>query len=323
MHLTTRWYYSALVGLLVLFCDPGFSENTREIDIKINRGLAWILANPATCEDGGFLDLVDEGLFYRTLKRLGTDRAQDALYQQASDDCLSRLESSPGFKRRLQKQDKTLFEHYHLLLATHLVEAGRYQTAGRDTVIAQAQNSLANSHFENPTFRLTIALLLQHLGAESPVNVDKLLVASLVNRVAQPLDSTLPTKPPGTQSLQSRLEYYALVHEIAALTDFGHLPASPWLTQRRPRIGPILRQGARWAILTTDIDLLAELLLCNHMLDLPLTGELRSGVGFLMASQHADGSWGQQATRRPHRSRHAVQTATAALLAYRSALQTR
>lgn len=322
MHLNSR-FYGGLFGLLVFFCNAGFSADTdaNGIDIAIDRGLGWVLANPATCQDGGFLDIVDEGLFYHTIKRLGSDKAQQALYQQASDDCLSRLESSAGFERRLKKQNKTLFEHYHLLLATHLIETVRKPTTGRDTLIAEAQSALANNRFENPTFRLTIALLLRHLGARPPVNMDALLDASLISSVTQPFDSTFVVEPARRSALRSRLEYYALVHEVAALTDFGRLPVSPWLIERRNQLGLILQQGVHRSMMSADVDLIAELLLCNHMLGLPLTGELRSGVGFLVANQHADGSWGQQATHRPNRSRHGVQTATAALLAYRSALQ--
>jgi hypothetical protein len=314
--------YCGLFGLLVFLCNPGVSAETdsSEITIAIDRGLGWVLANPATCKDGGFLDIVDEGLFYRTIKRLDTDNAQQALYQQASDDCLSRLASSPAFQQRLKKQDKTLFEHYHLLLATHLIESGRRQATGRDTVIAQAQGALANSRFENPTFRLTIALLLQHLGAQAPVNMDVLLDASLVSRVTQPAGLPFAAAPARRPPLLSRMQYYALVHEVAALTDFGHLPASSWLRERSSQLGLILQEGVRQSMMSADIDLLAELLLCNHMLGLSLTGPLRSGIDFLVTQQHADGSWGQQATHRQNRSRHSVQTATAALLAYQSAL---
>lgn len=316
-------FYGGLFGLLVFFCNPEVSADTdaNEIDIAIDRGLGWVLANPATCQDGGFLDIVDEGLFYRTIKRLGTDKVQQALYQQASDDCLSRLESSPAFERRLKKQNKTLFEHYHLLLATHLIETGRKQTTGRDTVIAEAQSALTNNRRENPTFRLAIALLLQHLGARPPVNMDELLDASLISSVTQPVGSTFAVEPVRRPPIRSRMQYYALVHEVAALTDFGHLPASPWLSKRRNQLSLILQEGVRRSMMSADVDLMAELLLCNHMLGLPLTGQFRSGLGFLIAHQHADGSWGQQATHRLNRSRHGVQTATAALLAYRSALQ--
>jgi hypothetical protein len=318
MH-PTRALSAILTFLLLFSCHPVFSADETAVDAAIDRGLAWIMAHPATCQDGGFLDIVDEGLFYLTIRRLGSGKMPDALHERAFEDCISRLEASPEFERRLKKQDKTLFEQYHLLLATYLIETVRKPAVSHDRVIAEARRTLANSGSENQTFRLTVALLIQHLGATPPVSMAELLDASLVNRVTQRDVSKLPGQPPHRSTFQRPLAYYALVHEVAALTDFGRLPPSPWLIERRSRIGRILQDGALRAMVSAHVDLLAEMLLCNHMLDLAMTGELLAGVDFLVASQHADGSWGEQVTS-PHtnRVRHAVQTATAALLAYKT-----
>jgi hypothetical protein len=51
------------------------------------------MAHPATCQDGGFLDIVDEGLFYLTIRRLGSGKMPDALHERAFEDCRSRLEA--------------------------------------------------------------------------------------------------------------------------------------------------------------------------------------------------------------------------------------
>jgi len=306
------------IGLLLFLCNPGFSAEESEIDAAIDRGLAWVMAHPATCQEGGFQDIVDEGLFYLSVKRLTSDKTFDLRYEQAFEDCIFRLEASPEFERRLKKQNKTLIEYYHLLLATYLIETVRKPTASHESVIEDAQRTLANNRFENPTFRLTVALLLQHLGATPQVSMDELLDASLINRGAQRDVSPFPGQLLRRSPFQHPLAYYALVHEVAALTNFGRLPVSPWLMERRSRIGRILQEGSRRAMVSAHVDLLAEMLLCNHMLGLPVTGELRVGVDFLVASQRADGTWGEQTTPRANRMRHAVLTATAALLAYKT-----
>ena len=90
---------------------------------------------------------------------------------------------------------------------------------------------------------------------------------------------------------------------------------------RRDSIGRILQEGSRRFMVSAHIDLLAEILLCNHMLDLPLSGDLRAAAAFLVASQHADGTWGEQETPRLNRRRHAVQTVIAALMASKPSLQ--
>jgi len=123
------------------------------------------MSHPATCKDGKFHDIVDEGLFYVTVKRLSPDKAFDSQYVLAFENCISRLEISLEFERLLEKQNKALIEHYHLLLATHLIETVRKPTVSHDSVVAQAQRALENHPMENPTFRLTVALLHYHLGA--------------------------------------------------------------------------------------------------------------------------------------------------------------
>jgi hypothetical protein len=306
------------IGLFLLSCKPVFSAEESEVDAAINRGLAWVIAHPATCQDGGLPDIVDEGLFYLTVKRLSSNKTFESLYEQAFEDCISRLEASPEFERRLKKQNKALIEHYYLLLATYLIETVRKPTASHDSIVAKAQRTLAINYSENPTFRLTVALLLQHLGATSQVSMDELLDASLINRVAQRDVLPFSGKLHNRSLFQYPLAYYALVHEVAALTDFGRLPVSPWLVERRSHIGRILQDGSRQAMMSSHVDLLAEIILCNHMLGLPITGELRLGVDFLIASQRADGSWGEQVTHRANSMRHAVLTATAALLAYKT-----
>lgn len=307
MH-PTMGRYAGFIGLILSCIDLGYAAEQSEIDISINRGLTWIMEHPATCQDGGFLDLVDEGLFYLTIKRLSFNSEYNMHLEEAFEDCISRLESSSEFDRRLKKPNKNLIEYYHLLLASHIINTAGKQTPSRKKIIEDAQRTLEHNQFDNPTFELTVALLLQHSGARPLVHMDELLEASLINRVVR--SNATPS------SFQHPLVYYALVHEVAALTDFGRLPVSPWLMERRARIAQILHTGAYHAIMSERVDLLAEILLCSQMLALPVTGQLRAGVDFLVASQHTDGTWGEQTTVRSNRVRHAVQTATAALIAY-------
>jgi hypothetical protein len=296
-------------GLVLLVCNGGFAAERGEMDAAIERGLAWVAAHPPSSRDGGLPDIVDEGLFYLTVDRLSSRETPPASgYRRAFEQSLAGLEASPAFERWLNKPSRSLLEHYHLLLAVHLGEIAGKPVASRARVIEDARRTLAASRHEIPTFRLAVAVLLEHLGAGLEVDIDGLLDAGLVNQVARG-EAWLFGHP---------LDYYAVVHEVAVLTDFGRLPVSPWLMKRREHIAAILQEGARRAVDSGYVDLLAELLLCSDMLGLAMTGELRRGVGFIVASQRADGSWGEQATFRANRRRHAVQTATAALMAYRN-----
>lgn len=302
------------VAWLLCFCGPAPVAVGSEIDAAIDRGLAWIKENPASCRDGGFLDMVDEGLFYRTVKRLMAGTESHAGVERAYGDCMNRLAASPEFGQWLGKSGKTLIEHYHLLLAAHLLASAQIPMPRLDALIQEAQRALARSRFEHPTFRLTVAVLLQHLGAEPRVSMKELMNAGLVNRVTQRNASAAHRQP----RMLRPLAYYALIHEIAAMTEFGRLPAPPWLMARREALAEILQEGMRRARHSAHIDLLAEMLLCAHMLGLSMTADVRAGVDFLLANQREDGTWGEQATPRSNRTRHAVLTATAALLAFKT-----
>jgi hypothetical protein len=311
--------FSCFTGVLLLLCNPVYSDEKSEIEAAINSGLAWVMAHPATYQDGGFPDIVDEALFYSTVQRLSFDKAFDSLYEHAFENCISRLEAALELEQRKEIRNNVLLEHYHRLLATYLIELVRKTTVDHGRVVAEAQHALVNNRYENPTFRLTVAVLLARLGAAPQVNMSELLNGSLINRSQQLFSN--PGQPLNRSLFQHPLAYYAIVHEVAALTDFGRLPVPPWLVERRSHIGRILQEGLRQAMIASDIDLLAETILCNDMLRLPLTGELRRGVDFLLAAQRTDGSWGEQNTHRTNRTRHAAQTATAALLAYKTTRQ--
>ena len=71
------------------------------------------------------MDLVGDGLFYLTIKRLSFNSEYDMHFEEACEDCMSRLESSPEFDRQLKKPNKMLIEHYHLLLASHIINTAR------------------------------------------------------------------------------------------------------------------------------------------------------------------------------------------------------
>lgn len=315
MHRVLGLFAVCLVGTLG-WHEPVFAGERADVNAAIQSGLAWIRAHPATSEEG-FSELVDEVLFYSTLERLAGGREIQGVAPGAFEASATRLARSSALQSWREAPDKTLLEHYHFLLATHLLDLAGQKLPGRDGAIEAAQRALGDSGFESPTVRLTVALLLQHLGETPAVAVDRLLEASLSNYAAALGASPIPGQALGLPPFQQTFGYYAVVHEVAALTDFGRLPPSAWLKERRAALSRLLQEGARRAMLTNCVDLLAELLLCNHMLGLPLNGPLLTGVNFLVENQQADGSWGEQKTSRANPTRHAAQTATAALLAYR------
>ena len=188
--------FGVLVGLLLLLCQSGLAVQEDEVRAAVERGLAWVAAHPAAGGDGGFPDLVDEALFHGTIERLSSDQGVDPERRRAFNESRTRLRSSPCLDRWLKRPDKTLIEHYHLLLAAHLMAAAGTPMAGRAGLIEEAQSTLAESRMENPTFRLTVAQLLHHLDVTPSVPLEELLEIGLINRLARPAASELPGRLP-------------------------------------------------------------------------------------------------------------------------------
>ena len=243
---------------LMLLSSPHTEAGNDPVGAAVERGVAWVIDHPATVDDGGFLDIVDESLFYLTLGRLAADQASRLRYGGFLEQSLARLISALEAELALNKPRDSLMDNYHIVLAAHLLGTVDKPFASRDRIIGEAQRVLQASQREAPTFRITVALLLQHLGAEPQVDIDALLETSLINQVAGAGNLSVFGRGAAYPAFRHPLFYYALVHEIAALTDFGRIPASAWLTGRRNAVGRVLREGVGPAMRSGQIDLLAD-----------------------------------------------------------------
>ena len=294
---------------LLLVTGPAPAATSAARDAAILRGLAWIEAHPASREDGGFRDLVDEALFHlvtRDLPRPAGAPAAAPARRRALGRLAAALQSgTPG---------DGLLDHYHRLLALHLLELAGRSPPRRAALLDAARTALAQPQRANPAVRLAVAVLLARLGARSPLDPRRLLPGSFAWRIAHAGGGqVLPTALRGHPYL-----YYALVHEIAVLTDFGRLPPPAWMARGRALLLAVLREGLALTRASGNRDLLAELLLSWHILrGDPQAPAVQRALDDLVASQQADGSWGRQTPHRDNALRHAVQTATAALLVFR------
>ncbi|MGD2081693.1 MAG: hypothetical protein PVF91_01935 [Chromatiales bacterium] len=288
------------------------------IEHAIDRGMAWIEAHPATLADGGPRDLIDEALFYLVLQGLAREGEERDRFGQVARARLAALEGSAAFAEWVRRPRKTLLDHYHLVLAAHLMRGLGTPSAFEDPIVAQAQRALAATPRAPPTLRLTLATLLGYLGAEPPVDQATLLGRSMIARVASAAYPVpLPSSVSGVERGRIGLLFYELVHEVLALTDFGRRPLPAWLEQRRDVLGGLLGRAARWASGGENFDLLSELLVTMHLLGLPLHGAVDREVAVVVAAQRPDGTWGPCSPSRQNMERHAVLTSVAALWVYR------
>jgi hypothetical protein len=297
--------------------DDSAVPGTTGIGLAISRGLHWIETHPATLQDGGLTDLIDEGVAFYLFQRLARQPEARRHYATALQRHMASLDALPAFSQWVRQPRKRLLDHYHLVLAAWLMQRSGQASARQAEIVRQAQQALATMPSPLPSIPLTIAVFLDHLGESSPLDLDKLLGASLIERIAAGRPPVLHgSRASAQQRRSSRLQIYALIHEVIALTDFGRLAPPPWLAARRDAVAAFLDRAMQQARDEDNIDLLAEIIGCLHFLDVPPDATIHGVLHELVKHQLPDGSWGDQPLDRQNRQRHAVLTATAALWAY-------
>ena len=299
----------------------GPMETAAETDVAaaITRGLAWIERHPATLQDGGLIDIVDEGVAFLVLRNLSRRLGDRSRFAAALRARLTALEQLPAFEAWVYAPQKTLIDHYHLVLTAHLTQLAGQPSAFQPIIVEQAQRALLATPRASPTVRLTIAAFLDYLHEAPAARLDGLLASSLVAQVARAGLPALPLPAQGTEDAwnMTTLLLSALVHEVIALTDFGRRPPSPWLAERRAALLPSLVDAVHWARAERNLDLACELVMTARFLGAPLHAELHGLKDELIASQQPDGDWGASPTTpRQNQVRHTVLTATATLWAY-------
>ena len=287
------------------------------IHTAVARGLRWIDQHPASLEDGGLPDLLDEGLGFLMLSTLSADPVSRDRFAAVFRERMQVLGEMPEFARWAMAGQKRLTDYYHLVLAAHLMQQAGNPTDLQPVIVARSQQVLAFSPYCDPTKCLTIALFLQRLGEDPGISIERALAASRIEAIARGTTPSLPaTSANPQQRLAASLHLYALVHEIIALTDFGRQPPPAWLERRLVPLNLFLIEAITWAGDIGNVDLLSELLLSARFIDAPLQEVLPDTLNLLLRNQHEDGSWGAYETGRQNKRRHAVFTATTALWSY-------
>ncbi|MGD2075856.1 MAG: hypothetical protein PVI91_00430 [Gammaproteobacteria bacterium] len=288
------------------------------IRAALSRALAWIETHPATPADGGLGDMIDEAVAWRVFQQLARDPENRERFSRLFRSRMRELSQSAAFQRWSAQPHKPLIDHYHLVLAAHLMKRAGQASPLIRSIADQARRSLQGS-FANPTVRLTTALFLSHLDDQTNIDIDALLAESLIEQLARDPQLVPIVGAEAGPSQRRRISWllYALVHEVVALTDFGGLPPPVWLAGRREPVVAVLTEGILWARAQGNLDLLAELVVTVHFLGEPLPPQAHEGLETLLAEQDPDGSWGASSTTsRPDPVRHTVLTSTAALLAW-------
>jgi hypothetical protein len=320
MYLRSHLLVVCLLATSCLRAEPADSavSGTTEITTAISRGLHWIETHPASLQDGGLIDLVDEGVAFYVFQHLARQPDARRHYATALQHHMASLDALPEFSQWVRQPRKRLLDHYHLVLAAWLMQRAGQPSVLQADIVRRAQHALVTTPSPFPTIPLTIAAFLDHLGEPPAIPMENLLDASLVERIA---GGNPPVLYSGSlASAQQRrigsLQVYALIHEIIALTDFGQLAPPPWLAERRDAVVGFLGEAMHWAMAEGNIDLLGEIIGSLFFLEVPPNATIHRLLHELAKHQLPDGSWGKLPLDRQNKQRHAVLTATAALWAY-------
>lgn len=114
---------------------------------------------------------------------------------------------------------------------------------------------------------------------------------------------------------------YNITHEIIALTDFGALSPPPVMMAQQTHYAQLIDAAMHWATRESELDVLAELVFCAHLLDFGGLPSQPAAVAFIISKQQANGSFGITNPDRPNGMRHGVLTSLLALMTLDESLQ--
>ena len=307
--------------MLLIFstCGPLVNADTvpaQQTDQAIARALDWIDRHPASFEDGGMLEMVEEMIAFHVLIQNEKNPARFARHRQRMTQSAAQVAAILTANEQLLNTDPLRM----LYPATYVISAYLLQHYDHNGHPARRilQRLLArhpDAHLKNPGYRYWNLAYLQRLGLVAGQPASNFIHASLTGSLIR--DDGI------TQLSQAQIgehlpHWYAITHDILALLDFRPhrgplLPPAIHL-----RLNTVLNLAVGKAIQERQIDILAELLLCRELLGLERTQQTEEGISLLLSHQLADGSWGETKPNRLNGVRHGVLTAVSALVVYQS-----
>jgi hypothetical protein len=315
----TGWFL-LLLALTVGGYAPGIAAKADpdRVEMALARAEAWLSAHPATPSDGGIPDIIDEAVSLHVRGNMASSVSERDRYTALLSQHMGKLEKMPAFRHFAGQTHRRLIDVYHLLLAAHLARSAGSPFADEKAILKRAQQALVMTPYCGPTVRLTVAKLLDYLGARPVMDLEKLREAGAIAQLANSANrQPLPDTDDLATVRVAMFRLYAMIHEVIIFTDFGRQPLSPWLKAQRDIVTEELQAGVEWALQRKLHDLVAEQLITLWILEVPVLQTMPDAIVELIQAQQPDGTWGVSETSiRDNRVRHAVLTGAQVLWLY-------
>lgn len=286
------------------------------MDEAIGKAMLWLQAHPADARGQEVIEVAEEIMFYYALRALALAPAELESYR---NEIASRHAAMTAYNEELLETGVHLQGIWGPLTyppLTHIISRMGMATASYRAIVDDLAAAHPYLYPPRDAMQLWIAVYMERLGYTPATPVSVLLERSALRQDPQ-TESLLSRLALGTEPVPDRQAtiqiIYDITHEVFALTDFGALPAPAAMIAQRDYYARLFDQGIRWAMRASAIDILAELLVSAHLLELRDLGSVPEAVALILHSQQADGSFGITNPHRRDGRRHGVLTCLLAL----------
>ena len=311
------WHAFVILCFVLLFqlsCIHQRPINNKDITLSdqvIEKAVKWLVDNPATFEDGGFLEMGEEvSLFYilykradnekdkrfyreRTVRIVESVRAKEDFHIEFSGEITSYLIVA----RCAQALDLEVVDFYKFITEEILTDEGTYPP--------------------NMTYIILNSAILKDLGYSPKFPLEHSIGQGVISRMTRE-NFLNPTNKSYASSMDVTNFYYDITHEIFALSVFGDKnPEEMLLAEEVEFIHRIIQEGMALYLPKKQLDILCELVICAKMMNYTDFPEFQQSLDFIVHAQHEDGSFGiiprMKDLGRPSLYRHGVLVAVWAL----------
>jgi len=252
----------------------------------LSKALQWIMAHPASFEDGGFLEMGEEANLFYVLYT----KAQSAEEKQIYRDRLARIVQ----ELRAQKE-------FHIQYAGEITAylaitkaAGRlgFETSDFHQFIKREILTSDMTYPMNVTYVILNSALLRDLGYEPKTLMETSIGQGVIASMTKN-GYLIPVGKSYASDTDVSNFFYDITHEIFAISSFGDKnPEQMLMPNELEFVRRIIPEGINLYLPKKQLDILCELVVCARIMGYKDMPGLQETLNFIYDSQGKDGDFG-------------------------------